>query len=90
MICADLAHGLAHFRPTDMLLLSPAVVPASTFLVSDAAAATCLTERTTVPLPAVLLVAVHAALLIARMPIVIVLGAHPIFRPMMPSLNVAV
>jgi hypothetical protein len=52
------------------------VVPASTFLVLDTAAATCLTARTTLRLPAVLLAAVQAALLIAMMKIVIVLGKN--------------
>ncbi len=55
----------------------PAVVPASTSLVLDAAAGTCLTARKTLRLPAVLSAAVHAALLIAMMKIVIVLGANP-------------
>ncbi len=66
------------------------MVQSSTFLVSDAAAATCLTEKTTVRLPEVLLVAVHAAMLIDRMKIVIVLGANLIFCQMMPPLNAAV
>ena len=48
---------------------------------------TCLTTRTTLRLPAVLLAAVHAVLLIAMMKIVIVLGTNPIFRQMMPPLN---
>jgi hypothetical protein len=53
------------------------VVPASTSLVLHVAAATCLTARKTLRLPAVLSAAVHAALLIAMMKIVIVLGANP-------------
>jgi hypothetical protein len=59
LICADLADGLAHrvIPVSGALLPSPAVVPASTFLVLDAAAATCLTARMTfwliVVLPAV-------------------------------------
>ena len=66
------------------------VVPASTSLVLDAAAATCRTVRTTLWLPAVLLAAVHAVLLIDMMKIVIVLGANRIFRQMMQPLNTAV
>jgi hypothetical protein len=64
-------------------------MPALTFLVSDAAAATCLTARTTARLPAVLLAAVHAAVLTARMTD-IAPGVNPIFRQMIPPLNVAV
>ena len=50
----------------------------------------CAAASPAPPAPAALGVAVHAAFLIARMQIVIVLGSHPIFRPMMPSLNAAV
>jgi hypothetical protein len=59
------------------------VAQASTYLVSDGAAATCLTATTTARLPAVLLAAAHAALLNARM-LTIAPGAHPTFRQMMP------
>jgi len=61
------------------------VVPASTSLVLDAASETCRTVRTTLWLPAVLLAAVHAVLLIDMMKIVTVLGANPIFRQMMQA-----
>jgi hypothetical protein len=71
-----------HTRPPDVparlvyQIPSPAVVPPSTSLVLDAAAATCLTARKTLRLPAVLSAAVRAALLIDMMMIVIVLGAN--------------
>jgi hypothetical protein len=75
---------------TGALLPSPAVVPASTSLVLDAAAATCLTARKTFRLPAVLSAAVRASLLITMMTIVIVLGANPTSHQTMPHLNDAV
>jgi hypothetical protein len=65
------------------------VVQTSTFLVSDEAL-TCLTVRTTLRLPAVLLAAEHDSLLIAMMKIVIVLGVNLIFSQMMQPLNAAV
>jgi hypothetical protein len=75
---------------TGALLPSPALVPASTSLVLDEAAATCLTARKTLRLPAVLSAAVRAALLIAMMTIVIVLGANLTSHLTMPHLNAAV
>jgi hypothetical protein len=72
---------------TGAFLPSPAVVQASTSLVLDAAAATCLTARKTLRLPDVLSAAVRDALLIDMMTIVIVLGANLTSHLTMQHLN---
>ena len=90
-VVSDLTHGLAHREiPTrDVHLPSLAVVQASTFLVSDDAAATCLTTRMMLWLLVVLVAVVRTAFLTARMtsntP-----GVNLIFRQMMLPLNDAV
>ena len=65
------------------------MVQASTFLVSDVAASTCLTTRMTLSLLVVLAEVAHVALLTVRMT-AIAPGVNPIFRQMMPPLNAAV
>jgi hypothetical protein len=75
---------------TGALLPSAAVVLSLTSLVLEAAALTCRTARKTLRLPVVLSAAVHAALLIVMMKIVIVLGANPTSHLMMQYLNDAV
>jgi hypothetical protein len=80
--------GLA-CTPSTSLLPSPAVVPASTFLVLDAATATCLTARMTLHLLVVLLAVARAALPTAMMT-VITPGANPTFHRTMPHLNAVV
>jgi hypothetical protein len=64
------------------------VVPASTFLVLDAAAATCLTARMTLRLLVVLSAVAHADLPTA-MTTVIAPDANPTFHLTMPHLNAA-
>jgi len=66
------------------------VVPVLTSLGLDYAAATCQTVRKDLRPPTVLSVAVHAALLIVMMKIIIVIGTNQISHLTMPHLNDAV
>jgi hypothetical protein len=90
---SDLCRPRGRARPpstpaTGALLPSPAVVPASTFLVLDAVAATCLTARMTLRLIVVLSVVARAALPTA-MTTVIAPDANPTFHLTMHHLNAA-
>jgi hypothetical protein len=90
---SDLCRPPGRTRPpsdpaSGALLPSPAVVPVSTFLVLDAAAATCLTVRMTFWL-LVVLSAVARAALPTVMTTVIAPGANLTFNLTMPHLNAA-